>query len=349
MSDIKVVNSVEFVDAITPVGAGSRAISLPPHFVKRRFDFDHGLFPLGSATLKEDKISVSWSAVGWPERDDARHFGQLYFVAPINGVYFTWPVEKLRRPVENLGTESLNTEGWDVDDIWGVIFDGKSESPVIGQSYRPPEGALCAVWVGPWPGTPDEDRRTDLYPIRFKSFGEVQEPKPIIDKGVSWGAIEYPQLCMAPVAARLTREDINWRIVEFVFETGFDGFHVPMQGEWNDAIEYLVQRASIDGFHVHLWLYGDRQSDTAPKNPNNEEARAFQAFVASRLKRFPNWSMGLGYDLHEWASETDDVGGFVHFMKVGLSLPQRIGGRYLPEERGPYPGGFISVEQRIDK
>lgn len=168
-------------------------------------------------------------------------------------------------------------------------------------------------------------------------------------KGVPWSitSAPYPQFIMGPLPKFMGTFDVAEFVKEQITQTGFHGVHLPLIGGWDDKVLEFLKLADQENFLIHFWLYGDRDSGTAPKNPNSTSAREWQVGIADKLRPYRNWSMGLGYDLQEWAPRTDDVGGFVHFWRINLQLDRRFGGRFLPRDRGPYPGQFISVEQQI--
>lgn len=168
-------------------------------------------------------------------------------------------------------------------------------------------------------------------------------------KGVKWNnsVADYPQYIMGPTVGFMNEFNVAAFVKEQIIETGFDGVHIPLLAGWDDKVFRFLELADEKGFLIHFWLYGDRDAGTAPKNPNSDEERVWQDRLATKLRPYKNWSMGLGYDLQEWAPHTNDVGGFVHFWRVGLSMRRQFGGRYLPADRGPYPGQIISVEQQI--
>lgn len=121
----------------------------------------------------------------WREKDKERHFGVLCIVAKVEGQdrYKAWEIEKLRRPGENTGTNSVETKGWEGEflgrsfNVWDVIFEGKKASPHRGTSRRPEPGSLMGFYVGAWPNTPawpnSTRHRSDILPFRYP---EVEAP-----------------------------------------------------------------------------------------------------------------------------------------------------------------------------
>lgn len=279
------------------------------------------------------------------------HFGFLVVVAWVSrlGRWCSWNIEHLRLSTERTSTSSVNTKGWPEARDWVDVIAQKTNSPDSKFRFADKDWFGLAIVAHP-DGEPHQSNvRSDIFRVRYrKSPFDVDVPtRP--DKGKPWniGEVDHPQFVMGPTPNFMDSWDPHDFVQEQIVETGFNGVHIPMQGMWHPKILDLLDLADHHGFIVHLWLYGDFNSNTAPENPNSESARHFQESVAAELRPYNNWTMGLGYDLHEWAPNTNDVGGFVHFHRVGLSMTQPYGGRYLPVERGPYPGQFISVEQQV--
>jgi hypothetical protein len=210
MQDWEEINDPAFVDDIKWASRGSRRLE---NKVIRRFNLrgaqtKQGVVP-GEVTILDDwkKMVVSWSDLKdgetkWKRADSDGHYGWLHFIAPINGQYMTWWIEKLRHPGETGGTGGANQlyapawkyeDGRTYADVWAVFFDGKLDSPVRDRSgenlYRPPKGSLCGVWVGGWqPG--GANARTDIFPFRYEG-AEPPPPPPPPPGGTFEDGIEY--------------------------------------------------------------------------------------------------------------------------------------------------------------
>lgn len=187
MSDYEIVNSPEFIANVLTRGPAGDMLRLPRDRVKLRWEPTHPNVTRGSVVVlnNERDMVARWHPLGWRSGDEYGHYAHLHWIAPVHGEYFSWPIAKLREH-ERTGTGEVTASSWDYadgtpySDVWEVIFDGKFDSPVQNRDrdrtpYRPPGGALCALWVGAWQTSPDA-RRTDLLPWRFKGSSSPPEP-----------------------------------------------------------------------------------------------------------------------------------------------------------------------------
>lgn len=121
---------------------------------------------------------------------------------------------------------------------------------------------------------------------------------------------------------------IDADIQTFIGEHGFNGFHTQVYCRWFDlntkgcneineadpnpdprtfeALEMLITKTHAAGGVVHLWAWGDDQRGWNPKRwgLNGQQDQRVQRYIAARLGPLPGWSMGYGFDLHEWTSES---------------------------------------------
>ena len=70
-------------------------------------------------------------------------------------------------------------------------------------------------------------------------------------------------------------------------------------------LESTIKDAHRQGVRVHFWMWGDDQRKTTPTGVggiNGTPDRRIQRYIGSRLGPLPGWSMGYGFDLHEWVS-----------------------------------------------
>lgn len=110
-----------------------------------------------------------------------------------------------------------------------------------------------------------------------------------------------------------------------------------------EVLEKVISKAHDQGMRVHIWMWGDAERGATPKsldgsflqrlyrhaqsffskgeNPsiggiNGKTDRRLQRYIAARLGPLPGWSMGYGFDLHEWvtASAVNDWAAFLHEM-----------------------------------
>ena len=70
-----------------------------------------------------------------------------------------------------------------------------------------------------------------------------------------------------------------------------------------EALESAIAAAHRRGCRVHLWAWGDESRKWTPIGVggiNGPADRRLQRYIAARLGPLPGWSMGYGFDLHEW-------------------------------------------------
>lgn len=129
-------------------------------------------------------------------------------------------------------------------------------------------------------------------------------------------------------------------VLDEVAGLGFDALHVAVNNEWFSLgdprwdrhgrvqpdpatfrlLETLLAAAHDRGLFVHFWMWGDEsrrytplglQADPlVPGDSGGATGIAFDRllrYIAARLGPLPNWTMSYGFDLDEWADESDVV------------------------------------------
>jgi len=110
----------------------------------------------------------------------------------------------------------------------------------------------------------------------------------------------------------------------------FTGIHRPLQGQYPEVPDHrLLQLADELGFWVHFWMYGDRQAGTAPPDALGFH-HEHQVSVMEALSPWRNWSMGLGYDVGEWAGDNETT-------------------RWVRRLSDAFPGTLLAVRVRLDE
>jgi len=75
------------------------------------------------------------------------------------------------------------------------------------------------------------------------------------------------------------------------------------------VLETIIRTVHAAGGRVHIWAWGDESRKWTPKGVpggiNGEADRRLQRYIAARLAPLPGWTMGYGFDLHEWTNETE--------------------------------------------
>lgn len=149
---------------------------------------------------------------------------------------------------------------------------------------------------------------------------------------------------------------IDDAIQEFMVGHGFSGFHTNVFCEWFglgkprsddhgsdpspdpttfEALELLINKTHAAGGVVHIWAWGDESRKLTPVKwgINGDVDRRLQRYIAARLGPVPGWTMGYGFDLDEWVTESK-LHAWNSYMQDHLGWHHYLGGR--PE--GPNSG-----------
>jgi len=72
------------------------------------------------------------------------------------------------------------------------------------------------------------------------------------------------------------------------------------------VLEKIIKTIHAAGGRVHIWAWGDESRKWTPRGVpggiNGRTDRRLQRYIAARLGPLPGWTMGYGFDLHEWTS-----------------------------------------------
>jgi len=85
------------------------------------------------------------------------------------------------------------------------------------------------------------------------------------------------------------------------------------------ALDMIITRTHARGKIMHLWAWGDNARHRKwtpvglPGGINGKVDRRLQRYIAARLGPLPGWTMGYGFDLHEWVDE-NQVGAWAVYM-----------------------------------
>ncbi|MEA2064515.1 MAG: DUF5060 domain-containing protein [Gemmatimonadota bacterium] len=97
------------------------------------------------------------------------------------------------------------------------------------------------------------------------------------------------------------------------------------------VLERVITTAHARGGHVHLWAWGDESRKWTPLGVpggiNGSSDRRLQRYIAARLGPLPGWTMGYGFDLHEW-TDGNRLNAWASF------LHKRFGWQHLLCARG---------------
>ena len=74
-----------------------------------------------------------------------------------------------------------------------------------------------------------------------------------------------------------------------------------------EILEKAIIQAHQRGMRIHLWMWGDQARKATPipleDGINGTIDKRLQRYIAARLGPLPGWSMGYGFDLHEWTNQ----------------------------------------------
>lgn len=98
------------------------------------------------------------------------------------------------------------------------------------------------------------------------------------------------------------------------------------------VIERIIRTAHENGARVHIWMWGDEQRHWTPIGGpaggiNGVRDQRAQRYIAARLGPLPGWSISYGFDVKEWASESQ-VAAWANNLK------QHMGWQHLIFARG---------------
>lgn len=193
--------------------------------------------------------------------------------------------------------------------------------------------------------------------------------------GSKWGRLgvdqafvpQYVMYCDLPAFSG-NPDRIDADIHNFFVEHGFNGFHIAVLCRWFDfdklrsdeissdspnpdprtieALELLIRKVHTAGGVMHIWVWGDEQRRMTPKKwgINGHVDRRLQRYICARLGPLPGWSMGYGFDLQEWVTESD-LKSWHQYMHSHLGWSHFLGGR-APELTQIYNGLDYSSYQR---
>ncbi len=136
----------------------------------------------------------------------------------------------------------------------------------------------------------------------------------------------------------------------------------PKTFQW---LEEIIARARTKGCRVMLWAWGDeaRKATTIGVGGiNGEPDRRLQRYIAARLGPVPGWTMGYGFDLHEfiekeqlrsWAEYLHAHMGWQHLLSAratDLQAPCNMNGYAIADqEHGDFYGpAYPDMSEVID-
>ncbi|KAA3659018.1 MAG: DUF5060 domain-containing protein [Calditrichaeota bacterium] len=170
-----------------------------------------------------------------------------------------------------------------------------------------------------------------------------------------------PQLAMANDLKTYNEhpQKIDNDIAEFIDKHGFSGLHLDVVGgHWFDitksdetvdpaatdpdfaafeTLENVITAVHAAGGMTHIWAWGDssrlQTPNTLQGGINGAVDQRLQRYIAARLGPLPGWTMGYGYDLYEWVSESQ-LQVWHDFMQAEFGWRHFLGARAAGPQSG---------------
>ena len=237
---------------------------------------------------------------------------------------------------------------YDGSNTWKFRFTGtKTGEWTFATTSSDPElnGLTGNVTVAP---NPDPNARGFLtkqgnrYAIQVGNDGELEAFR----LNVYMNGEDFPEF----IHNLTSTEMINAYIAD-AKQYGFDTIFVHVCNNWFDfgslgwdehssenpdpltfaALENLIMIARNQGIHVQIWGWGDDRNDrlwtsTGAGGINGIPDRRIQRYIAARLGPVPGWTMGYGFDLHEWTTE-DDLESWALYLHQHFGWQHMLWGR----------------------
>ena len=111
--------------------------------------------------------------------------------------------------------------------------------------------------------------------------------------------------------ARAHGMEMPWALLgHHLLQRGADGWNEHDSEEPDLTVfrmlESVITRIHQEGGRFHMWAWGDENRKWTPRGLrggiNGVVDRRLQRYIAARLGPIPGWSLGYGFDLHEWVS-----------------------------------------------
>ncbi len=118
-----------------------------------------------------------------------------------------------------------------------------------------------------------------------------------------------------------------------------------------DVLETIIKMVHASGGRVHIWAWGDESRKWTPiglpGGINGPADRRLQRYIAARLGPLPGWTLGYGFDLHEWTNsrQLNNWARFLHkqlgWQHLLCARGHRLEG---PDNMNSYDGFGRNVE-----
>lgn len=86
------------------------------------------------------------------------------------------------------------------------------------------------------------------------------------------------------------------------------------------VLDAMIKAARARGMRWHFWAWGDESRKWTPigiGGINGKADRRLQRYICARLGPLPGWTLGYGFDLHEWV-KPEQVNAWAKYMHAHL-------------------------------
>jgi hypothetical protein len=263
-----------------------------------------------------DRAGVMWKSIEW-SAGSVRHSGNPFDVSA--KVVFDHAESGQKRTTEMF---------YDGRGAWRFRFTGTREGTWTFKTSS--DVPALNGWAGSVTVTenPDNNIRGFLthvgnkYAIQVKDqtdlkgyllnvyMGRVRQPAYLDDFGPDPGQVEKEALACLAEARENGFEIIFLHVNNNWFRLGVREHNRHDSNNPDPAtftlLEAIIRTVHRAGGRVHLWAWGDESRKWTPRGIsggiNGAADRRLQRYIAARLGPLPGWTMGYGFDLHEWTN-----------------------------------------------
>jgi hypothetical protein len=97
-----------------------------------------------------------------------------------------------------------------------------------------------------------------------------------------------------------------------------------------------------------FWAWGDESRKWTPigvgEGINGKEGRRLQRYIAARLGPLPGWSMGYGFDLHEYISK-NELRSWQNYLHNRLGWQHLLSARATDLQSGDHMNGYAVTDK----
>ncbi len=221
--------------------------------------------------------------------------------ASLNTEYFErcLPEESVHKPVWECYEVEVTSSIGEHEPVWITHEDGDRHRTLTFRDNARTWFRFAPTKQGTWQfSTGGQITITDERPEYAQGFSAGRDKKWV---RTATGRAYVPQWVMYDAP------DLDAGIREFIDGHGFTGFHITNLRDFlknPGYFEAVVLKTYRAGGTTHFWVWGDAQRNQTP-DTYGQDVRRLYLELAARLSPIPGWSVGYGFDLHEWASASE--------------------------------------------